>query len=45
MNGKSPIANLDPVRPEPFDFAQDRLVEGQSQGFDRLSPNGIWLPG
>jgi len=29
------------VRPEPFDFAQDRLVEGRCQGFDKLSPNGI----
>jgi hypothetical protein len=30
--------------PWPFGFAQDRLVEGQQQGFDRLSPNGIWPP-
>ena len=39
------------VRAEPFDFAQDRLVEAQAApalgpsallrtGFDRLSPNG-----
>jgi hypothetical protein len=31
------------VRPEPFDCAQDRLVEGRWRrpGFDKLSPNGI----
>ena len=30
-----------PVRPEPFDLAQDRLVEGlRTKGFDGLSPNG-----
>ena len=30
---------MNTVRPEPFDFAQDRLVEGLC--FDRLSTNGL----
>jgi len=30
------------VRAEPFDFAQDRLVEAPALGFDKLSPNGFF---